>query len=195
MRWLKLSILALTVAYVSERSASAQFYAPPAWAYGNNYPGGFGYGYSNRVIGFNISFGRGLGGFGFNNYGYNNYGYGGYGYDNYGYGSAFYPPLFQRPLFLAPPPIVVVQRPPVIVIDRRPVIQLQENQQPDPGPIPQINGDVKPANMLVIRPDKKLGIELPPPKAMPDEAELKQAEAELEAARQRLNALLRAKGK
>lgn len=190
MRWLKTTILVLGFACVSERSATAQFFGPPGWGYGSAYPGGFGYGSFRRTIGFNISFGSG----------FSNYGYGGYG--GYGYGPSYYPPypVYRESFYFAPPPppIVLVQQPPVIVIERPQPFQLRQNQQPNPGPIPPINGEVKPANLLVIRPEKQAAppvIELPPPKPIADDEQLKQAEAELEAARQRLNALLRAKGK
>ena len=114
------------------------------------------------------------------------------------YGPSYYPPypVYRESFYYAPqPPIVLVQQPPVIVLERPQSFQLQEQPNAAPERIPPINAEPKPANLLVIRPEKKPGIELPPPQPMADEAELKQAEAELEAARQRLNELLRAKGK
>ena len=170
MRWLKLTILVLGFAILGERSAQAQFFGPPGW------------GYHRGGISLSLNFGSA------------------FGYSGYGYGPSFYPPypIYRPPLYYvaSPPPLVVVRQPPIIVIDRRPTFELREPApQPDPGPIPKINANVKPANMLVIRPENE---KLPAPRVVPDQpddAELKQAEADLEAARQRLNAILRAKGK
>ena len=176
MRWLKVLLPLIGVACLGERPAMAQFYDP-------YYQGGFGS--FGRTIGFNISFGGG---------GYGAYGYGGYGYGGYGYDLDYYQPypIYRESYYLSPPPIYVVQQPRVIVIERPPSFKLQEQPKADPGPIPPIGANVKPANLLVIRPDKQ---PLPAPRAVPDDEQLKQAEAELEAARQRLNAMLRAKAK